>query len=245
MPVLMAMLDHAQRVSVAEDPSVYASLALEREAVLARMKDNDAPISSEVEAALRLGLSLDEMEDRERSEREMTDRTVARELTQEEESAINAESKALATMCTDDEALAKRLDAELQKETARAAELERKLGACKGDHDLAMKLAAEIAQQERELDLMEARDRRVARALVVQSRQDVAALPQGAVKQRTLARLINGADSEPSLRMRLRQKLGKMRERVDPGAENSGPKRANSLLVNRPNPLKEGCEYGN
>ena len=112
--MLMDMLNHAQKV--ASDPNVAASMerrALQEAATLNSMQAEEI---AACEAALQLGLSFDEVEERQHSTLLEEDETEAKRLTAEEEASLAVDSASMSKMCDDDEALARRLEEELQKE---------------------------------------------------------------------------------------------------------------------------------
>jgi len=165
----------------------------------------------DTEEALRLGEELDEREVEETSERERADFEIARKLLAEEEDTDTA--------CSKDEQIAREMEAQLRKEAARVAQLEkrerqlaeRKL--CKGDIAMAEQLAADIDQEEAELRALERQDRRLASKLVAEESKALANMPQTEEKLKTLSRAING-DGPVSLRTRLRAKLATVRKGV-------------------------------
>merc|ERR1719440_663985 len=111
------------------------------------------------------------------------------------------------------------MEAQLRKEAARVAKLEKRerqlaqKKLCKGDLAMAEQLATEIENEEAELAALEAKDRRLAAKLVKEEGAVLAAMPQTEEKLKTLSRTING-DGPVTMRTRLRAKLGAMRKGI-------------------------------
>jgi len=200
------------------------TLLLENAAAIARTHESDVALSNEVdeahsetqacEEALRLGLTFDEAEENLLAALVAADETTALAFSEEEQSAVDAVNAELSKLCVKDEELAKKLETELKKESERVEKLEtrertlsqKKL--TKGDYSMAAQLAADIVEEENALEERERRDRQLARRLVKESSKELAKIPEAT---RQLSREINGKPPEPSMRMRLREKLGKMR----------------------------------
>jgi len=200
------------------------TLLLENAAAIARTHESAMTLSCEVdeaheetracEEALRLGLSFDEAEERALLSLAAADETVARTLTEEEQAAVAAVNASLSKLCNADQVLAQKLQTELEKEAARVEKLEareRKLTEkklCKADYSMAVQLAADIVAEEQALELRERRDQQLARRLVRESKGELASAPE-VLRQKSNE--INGPAAAPTMRMRLREKLGRLR----------------------------------
>lgn len=128
----------------------------------------------------------------------------------------------LTTLCQKDEALARKLAEELEKEEkrvqkleARGRQLEQK-GICKQDFDVAAQLAADIEAEERQLQNREKRDRELARKLVREASKGFMTADE---ETKQLSKQINGKAAEPTMRMRLREKLGNLRRNISTQVE--------------------------
>lgn len=213
--MLQAMLEQSKEVAIksreeiarqnAQEVADYEEFGADLAAAL------DAQELADAEEALRLGQELDDAEEQQIDHRERADFEAARHLIANDESDLAGEQEA----CGKDEWLARRLDAQLRKETVRVAKLERRerQAAEQNDLVLAEQLAADIAREEAAMRKAEATDRRLAAKLVKEQGKALSQLPQTEEKLRSLAGTING-EPTPSMRARLRAKLTSMRSGV-------------------------------
>jgi len=213
---LIAMLEQSKAVAL----ETREQVALRNAEEIAEFEEIGADLAAALDAQeldtseemLRLAQELDEQEEKEVSEREIADLELAKSLLAAEQATVAAVEK--------DEALAREIETQLQKDTVRVAKLERRERQlaqrmlCKDDLQLAEQLAADIIDEEMKLRSLEEKDRMLARQLVKDEQAVLQSLPQTAESLRKMASEING-DAPAPMRLRLRAKLSAMRKTLD------------------------------